>query len=211
MDAGRVIAFETPAAVMITGSKGRRDIVRAAGLNWILLYNRFDEDAVKEDQSLVDSAEKAAEYCKRLAFQKMNAVKDRFVNAAVICADTVVFNKKLLEKPRTEAEVYGMIRGLNGSKHQVFTGVCICDGRGLNARDGGKSRILNFASRSDVLLSGVTDGLIAEMLRAENPYACSGGYTIDGLLEPYFQVLSGSKENVIGLPLDEIIFALSGK
>ena len=213
LDAGQAITFQKPAVVMITGSRGRRDIVRAAGLPWILLKNNFDEDAVKEDESLINSVEKAVEYCKGLAEQKLKAVKDFFVNAAVICADTVVFNKRLLEKPKTEAEVYEMIRGLNGSKHQVITGVSIYDCREHPVclrqpplwREG---NVLTFASESEVLLSGVTDGLIAEMIRLENPYACSGGYTIDGILGPRFKVLAGTKDNVIGLPLAEIIFAL---
>ena len=218
LDAGRVIEFEKPAVVMLTGSRGRRDIVKAAGLDWVLLKNNFDEDAVKEDESLINSVEKAVEYCKGLAEQKLKAVKDYFVNAAVICADTVVFNKRLLEKPKTEAEVYEMIRGLNGSKHQVITGVSIYDCRehpvcpdGNRLRQPPLSRegnILTFASESEVLLSGVTDGLIAEMIRLENPYACSGGYTIDGILGPHFKVLAGTKDNVIGLPLKEILMAL---
>ena len=204
LDAGQTIAFEKPAIVMLTGSKGRRDIVRAAGLDWILLKNNFDEEAAKQDESLVNTPKKAAGYSKGLAEAKLKAVKAYFKNAAVICADTVVFNKKLIEKPKTEAEVYAMIRGLNGSKHQVITGVSIYDCRGNNART------LRFASVSEVLLSGVTDGLIAETIKKENPYACSGGYTIDGILEPCFKVLSGSKDNVIGLPLKEILAAIGG-
>jgi len=202
LDGGGVIEFEKPAVVMLTGSKGRRDIVRAAGLPWLLLKSDFDEDAVKIDEGLVNTWQKAEEYCKDLARRKLAAVKNAFIKVAVICADTVVFNKRLLEKPRTEAEVYEMIRGLNGSKHQVITGVSV--GK-LGVKD---SYITTFACVSEVLLSGVTEELIAEMIRRENPYACSGGYTIDGILSPYFKVLSGSRDNVIGLPLRETVEAL---
>lgn len=242
LDAGERVAFETPAVVMLTGSEGRRGIVRNAGLDWVLLKNNFDEEAVKTDKRLIDTVKKAAEYAEKLSRAKCESVKDYFSNAAVITADTVVFNMRnnaegapesaqacrhaqhffikkeidagrmpgsaqtyrcaqyLLEKPRTEAEVYGMIRGLNGSPHYVITGVTVYEGRA-----GKKAGTRTFSEVSEVLLSGVTDGLIAEMIATENPYACSGGYTIDGMLGPYFTVLKGTVENVIGLPLQKIL------
>ena len=210
LDRGLILEFEKPVTAMITGSKGRRNIVKAAGLPWLLLKSNFDEDAVKTDKRLIDTAEKAARYSEELSYQKLKTVQGFFMNAAVICADTVVFNKKLLEKPRDEAEVYEMIRGLNGSKHQVITGVSIYDCRKRKgAKDGKKSRTITFSSVSEVLLDGVTDEKIAEMIKRENPYACSGGYTIDGLLGPYFKVLSGTVENVIGLPFSEVLEILS--
>lgn len=206
LDEGKLTRFERPAVVMITGSKGRRDIVTDAGLDWLLFKNNFDEEAAKADKSSINTLEKAFEYCKELAFLKLRAVKDLFMNAAVICADTVVFNRKLLEKPQTEAEVYGMIRGLNGCRHQVITGVGIYDCR-EKAGDGSFKTVI-FAEVSEVILAGVTDDIIADTIRLENPYACSGGYTIDGILAPYFTILSGSRHNVIGLPLKETLEAL---
>jgi predicted house-cleaning NTP pyrophosphatase (Maf/HAM1 superfamily) len=187
-----------------------------------------------------------------------------------------VFNGRLLEKPATEAEVYGMLSGLSGVPHGVITGAAIGGlsegavnafyesvaqstkrlsawGNGIelyraaallgtkndsaavtdNISDcaaaktdtingnptaktdtinGGAAATYNtivFSCLSRVLFTKITPETIKETLEKENPYACSGGYTVTGVLKPYFRILSGTVENVIGLPVQEILSVLS--
>lgn len=226
---------------MLTGSEGRRGIVRRAGLPWLMMNSSFDESgaARRFGKNAIKTARQAAEYCAYLSAAKNDGARNVFKNAALITADTVVFHNKLLEKPETEAGVYEMIGGLNGNPHEVVTAVTISGVRARRLPDGvfnTGNEIINFytndsmgvayvgdvmpeegeragapvtfAAVSRVLLSGVTRELIKRTIDEENPYACSGGYTIDGILNPYFKILSGTEENIIGLPLSEILTML---
>jgi predicted house-cleaning NTP pyrophosphatase (Maf/HAM1 superfamily) len=228
--------------VLLTGSEGRREIVRRAGLGWLLMSSSFDEGSAAEryDRAAIRSVRAAAEYCAGLSAAKNAGAGALLKRAVVITADTVVFHNKLLEKPRGEAGLYEMIEGLNGRPHEVITAVTI-GGAAVKRLPSGPSafgnEIINyyvnrsmgvtylgdtplpadedesdgspasvtFAAVSRVLLSGVTRETIKRTIELENPYACSGGYTIDGLLKPYFKILSGTEENIIGLPLSEIL------
>ncbi|GHV00805.1 hypothetical protein FACS1894211_09040 [Clostridia bacterium] len=234
--------YEKKKIILLTGSEGRRGIVRRANLDWLPMNSSFDEGtaAGQYDRTTVRSVRAAAEYCAFLSMAKNAAAKEYFKNAVVITADTVVFQDRLLEKPRDEAEVYAMIEGLNGRPHEVITAVTVGgaevrrlpngvseygneivnyylnDSMGVTflgdvpisdgeiAASGPGNSFVTFAAVSRVLLSGVPRDAIKKTIETENPYACSGGYTIDGLLHPYFKVLSGTEENIIGLPLAEI-------
>jgi predicted house-cleaning NTP pyrophosphatase (Maf/HAM1 superfamily) len=68
-----------------------------------------------------------------------------------------------------------------------------------------------FAAVTHVKLQGVNREIIAKMIADENPYRCSGGFTLDGVLKPYFSIVRGTEENVIGLPLAEILEILNDK
>ena len=195
--------------------------MRNAGLNWHFGKSGFDEESASlaYDKLRITSLELAVEYCAYLSEEKLNFEINNFnENQIVITADTVVFNKKLLEKPQSEAEVYEMIRGLNGKEHYVITAVSISSADFIKTPLPRISRNSNeiftfgkntFVAITTVNLNGVTNELIKKMIETESPYTCSGGYTIDGILNPYFSVLKGSEENVVGLPLCEILEILN--
>jgi len=209
---------------LITGSVGRRGIVSRAGLPWLVTAPDFDEESAKvtAGKAYVAALAAAAEYAAELARLKCEGAVKHFAGREdgapdktpdiIITADTVVFCDKLLEKPKTEAEVYEMIGALNNRAHYVVTAVSI-SGAYFHA-EAGKSKFGNdiipygkntFAAVSTVALSGVPREAVARMIAEENPYRFAGGYTIDGMLAPYFSVLAGTEENVIGLPLSEIL------
>lgn len=224
----------------MTGSEGRRALVKRAGLPWLPMNSNFDEDgaAGKFDRAAIGSVRRAADYCAYLSAAKNVNACGYLKNAAVITADTAVFYKKLLEKPRGENGVYEMLGGLNDNPHEVITAVTIGGLKGKRLpnglskfgneiinyymneamgvayvtdvfpEEGENGAFITFTAVSRVLLSGVTRELIKRTIEEENPFACSGGYTIDGLLKPYFKILSGTEENIIGLPLSEILEVL---
>ena len=217
-----VTIFDEHKTVLLSGSVGRRQIVKKSGLPWLFAKSNFNEDKVSTeyDRLSIDTYLKAADYSAFLAKGKVESAKPFFKNATLISADTVVFNKKLLEKPTTEKEVYDMVLGLNNTIHQVVTAVSIvnCGHKSIEI-DMSFNNSLNeiivydkntFVAVSHVTLTGVTKEHIKKMIETENPYRCSGGFTIDGCLKKHFSILKGTEDNVVGLPICEILTLLNG-
>lgn len=119
----------------------------------------------------------------------------------VIAADTVVhMDGRYFLKPRTEEEAVSMLETLSGRTHSVYTGVCVLSG---------KERFV-FYERSLVRLKRLTKEEIRAYVSTGSPMDKAGAYGIqDGVVES----LSGSRSNVMGLPVERlkaVLDAISG-
>ena len=120
--------------------------------------------------------------------------------SVVLAADTIVaVDDDILGKPADHAEARRMLRRLSDRSHRVSTGFCILGPGGQRVDD---------VVRSDVRFRAIDDGEIDAYLATGEPFDKAGAYAIQGGAADFVAELSGSYDNVVGLPLDEVAAAL---
>ena len=92
-----------------------------------------------------------------------------------------------------------MLRRLSGRTHQVCTGVCVI-------YPGGAQNV--FHDTTEVTFRALDDAAIEDYFAQVNPLDKAGAYGIQESGERIIAGISGSFENVMGLPLDKVIAAL---
>ncbi|KAI9817132.1 MAG: hypothetical protein M1827_001244 [Pycnora praestabilis] len=150
------------------------------------------------------------EYVVQTASQKAMTVYKQEINntalgepALIIAADTVVVSHKgeILEKPRSEKEHIAMLMGLrDGGEHKVYTAVTVMAPL-ESARDPGYA-IENSVEETSVKFDrSVTDDLLLAYVKTREGADKAGGYGIQGVGSILVERISGTFDNVVGLPL----------
>ncbi|KAJ5551850.1 hypothetical protein N7535_000204 [Penicillium sp. DV-2018c] len=190
--------------ILASQSPRRKQIISFLGLpNLEIIPSNAAEDLPK---SLG-----AFDYVLATATKKAHAVYEQEINneakgepALILAADTVVVDPStgaILEKPRSEAHHFAMLRSLrDGRNHKVFTAL-VAMAPLESARDPGyaiETMVEETAVRFD---AEVTDELIMAYVRTREGADKAGGYGLQGLGSILVEKIDGSYDNVIGLPL----------
>lgn len=136
-----------------------------------------------------------------VAEQKASVVlHNRSDNPIVIAADTiVVFNGKILGKPKDRNEAIDFLSRINGKHHQVITGVVIKN----------KSKELSFSEVTDVEFYTLTPAQIEYYVDKYQPYDKAGAYAIQEWIGVIgVKCINGDFYNVVGLPVSRVMMAL---
>lgn len=133
---------------------------------------------------------------------KAAAVADLFPEKTIIGADTVIFfENSIIGKPSDMDDAFNILKRLSGQKHQVITG-CAVICRKKNIRD-------LFSVVSDVYFKKLSDADIRAYLDKVYVLDKAGAYAIQEHGELIIEKYTGSLENIIGFPWDEIAEHLS--
>ena len=126
---------------------------------------------------------------------KSNSVSERFPNAYVIGADTIVIlDGKVFNKPKSMDEARQMLHCLSGKMHIVVTAIAIvCKNKGLECI---------FTDTTKVYFSAIDDCFIEEYLPKIQPLDKAGAYAIQHPLSKCFISIEGSYSNVMGFPVE---------
>ncbi len=193
------VSFDKKVLVLASGSMSRVKIMEKAKLNFITIPSLADEESIKKAFGEVKSEEQAKEYVKRLSFEKAYWLSKRVKNAVILAADTIAFYKdEILEKPKDEKDARRIFNTLSNSTHIALTGVCIIDGEKLE----------NFAKVSPVKMLEITEELQDVLVKDQLTYTYAGGYCVDGNLGDKAIVLPHDFNNVMGLPIEDIVIKL---
>ena len=133
------------------------------------------------------------------AYRKARVVANKFPDAWVIGADTLVYldrESKLYGKPKNLTDAARMLGELQGKTHAVITGVCLIHLR--------KRQHRVFADWTDVKFHALTRKQIQEYLALMNPLDKAGAYAIQEHGERIVAGISGSYSNVVGLPVERL-------
>jgi len=178
--------------VLASSSPRRRELLQRAGLVFEVVPSPADE--------IHDATMEPAALCEENAELKAAAVAEILPDATVIGADTLVFiDGEPLGKPATIEVALATLRRLAGRTHQVCTGVCVIF-------PGGRRQ--TFHALTDVTFLPLTDEQIAGYFSLVNPLDKAGAYGIQEHGELIIAGISGSFENVMGLPVEKLIAAL---
>lgn len=169
-------------------------MLRQMGLEFDVHPSQVDEDSV--------SAQSPREFALKTAFLKARDVARHYEDAIIIAADTVVVvDGEILGKPVDEADARRMLLKLSGRRHQVITGVAVCDARTGNT-------LVDTVS-TDVYFRPLSEEEIEEYIRTGDPMDKAGAYGIQTVGERFVEKINGDYYNVVGLPIDKLSELLS--
>ena len=178
------------AIILASASPRRIDIMQKNGYDPIIIPPDIDETLPYPME-----VEEAVIY---LARRKARAVEeglapDLLSDAPVIlAADTVVYDGKIIGKPKDKDDAFAILSSLSGKEHQVVTGVAL-----LKA---GMSRERTFYEVSRVFFKPYKDEELVTYVDTPEPYDKSGGYAVRGTFSKYVDHIEGDVDNITGLP-----------
>ncbi len=142
----------------------------------------------------------------RLSQNKADAAAARAAaGSPVLGADTVVVaGGALLGKPPHEGAARQMLQLLSGKPHEVLTGYHL---RYVDLSDGTLRRCQR-AVRTQVQVRPLQPEEVEGYLRSQEWRGKAGGYAIQGRFSCFVSEIAGSYENVVGLPLCQLIVDL---
>jgi len=131
------------------------------------------------------------------AHRKARAVAKEHADALVLGADTLVsLGTRLFGKPKDLAEAKAMLTALSGLTHQVITGVALIHLRQHHER--------LFAETTHVRFRSLTEAEVEAYLDRIQPLDKAGAYAIQEFGELLVEEVTGSRTNVIGLPVERL-------
>ena len=176
--------------ILASGSPQRFSLLVEAGFKPEVRVPEVDESLLV--------GESANSLVERLAIKKLDAVIN--VGECGVAADTVVsVNGRILGKPGTPEMALEMLQTLSGETHEVITGVA------LSGPKGRRSLIV----ATQVIWRDLTKEEIVTYIQTGEPLDKAGGYGIQGGGKDFVVSFEGSFDNIIGLPVKEVISCLS--
>ncbi|CDG22967.1 conserved protein of unknown function [Xenorhabdus poinarii G6] len=172
---------------LASGSPRRRELVELLDFNFEILTAQVEEKW--------HEGESPQQYVTRLAREKSQAgVAIAPDDGPVLGADTiVVFNHRILEKPRNQQQAAEMLNVLSGQCHQVMTAVALSNSQ----------HILSEIVITDVIFRQLSQQEIQEYIASGEPMDKAGAYGIQGKGGCFVRKIQGSYHAVVGLPLVE--------
>ena len=180
--------------ILASGSPRRRELLTRARIDFEVVQSGLDE--------IRDARRRARDYALRMARDKALAVARSCIRTRlVLAADTVVeCAGEILEKPTDAHDATRMLATLSGRTHTVVTAFAIA----IEWRE--SSRIEAVLSR--VTFRPLSPEEIATYIATGEPFDKAGAYGIQGIGGGFISRVEGSRDNVMGLPTEEVIAAL---
>ena len=182
--------------ILASKSKVRKDILDKNNIENIVEPSNVDEDIVKS--ALIKESATPEIISKSLAELKANKVSAKRQNEIVLGADSVIdLNGELISKPQNREEALGILKKLNGKKHNLVSSVCI-------SKNG--SMIWNHTDKATLTMKKFSDKELEEYLSKisdESLYAYNV-YQIEGEGKNLFLKIDGDKNTIMGLPIEKI-------
>jgi septum formation protein len=178
--------------ILASASPRRKTLLGATGLAFEIVESRIEE--VRHE------GEGARDFALRMAREKAHHVSVRILDALVLAADTIVeCDGQILGKPLDGAAARAMLRTLSGNTHTVVTAFAI-------ARGGAIVESMPVASR--VTFRALSANEIAAYVATGDPLDKAGAYGIQDASAGFIERVEGARDNVMGLPVREVLAAL---
>ncbi len=180
--------------VLASQSPRRHELMTAAG---------FDFEVVLPSPTAecgICSRESTPELVARLAYQKAKDVAPRVDGPAVVVAcDTVAdCMGRVLGKPEDRRHAEEMLRLLSGRRHAVYSGLCVLP---IMDEDEPDVDVQVEVAKSELDMAPLTEQQLNAYLDSLAWEGKSGAFGYqDG--HPWLKLISGTSDNVVGLPID---------
>jgi len=172
--------------ILASNSPRRKQLLEMIGINFDV-----QPSSVYEDFNLNLSPE---DFVQHYAREKSLDIAHKNHDHFVIGADTVVvYNQKILGKPKNIDDSFNMLKSLSGQTHSVYTGVSI------NKIDEGISE--TFFEQTHVTFNKLRDEDISYYIETYKPLDKAGSYGIQDWFAVCVNRIEGCFYNVMGFPL----------
>ena len=176
--------------ILASVSPQRLSLLREAGFEPEVRIPEVDESIL--------AGESAESLVERLAVKKLDAVIS--AGECGVAADTVVsINEKILGKPGSPEVALEMLQTLSGKTHNVLTGVALSGPKGRHS----------LVVDTQVRWKELTKDEIVAYIETGEPLNKAGGDGMQGGGKDFVVSFAGSFNNIVGLPVDEVISCLS--
>ena len=177
--------------ILASASPRRKELLAKAGISFTVIPVAGEEKRTSEDPG---------EAVQQLARDKAEWVAQSLAECEegtlVIGSDTiVVFENRILGKPKDRRDAAETLEKLQGNTHQVYTGVTVLE------RKAGKWVEHTFFESTDVTFYPVSREEIQDYIATGEPMDKAGSYGIQGLFGIYVKGICGDYNNVVGLPV----------
>ena len=182
--------------VLASCSEVRKKILDENNIKCDVMPANIDEDSIKE--SLLKENTTPEIISKNLAELKANKVSEKKPDKLVLGADSVIdLHGELISKPTNRDEAFGILKKLNGQKHQLISSVCV-------SKNG--SMIWNSTDAATLTMKQLNSDEIKSYLkkiRDKELYAY-GVYQIEADGRSLFSKIEGDEDTIMGLPVKQI-------
>lgn len=169
--------------ILASSSPRRQELLASMGVP-------FEVHAADVDENLIGNPE---DVVRQLSFRKAEALFQKYPDRFVLAADTLVsIDGLVFGKPVDHQEALRMIAALQGTWHEVHSGVCLLSPQ----NPGGDIR----HAMTRVHFVPLSDAEILAYVNSGEPEGKAGAYAIQGRAGMFVSEISGSYSNVIGLP-----------
>jgi septum formation protein len=179
--------------VLASQSPRRRELLGSLGVEFEVC---LPDPTAEPDEAKPEDGESIPEFVQRLATQKASSVAEYKLPypALVIGCDTVAdVDGELLGKPRDRHDAARMLKLLSGRLHSVWSGLCVVDST--------TGRLEVGVAESQLEMTPLSNSELNAYLDSMDWQGKSGAFGYqDG--HPWLKIVSGTAENVVGLPLD---------
>ncbi|EWC43619.1 hypothetical protein DRE_01506 [Drechslerella stenobrocha 248] len=188
--------------ILASASPRRRQLLAQVGLtNVDVVPSDFAEDLDKSKYTAIEYVlETAQEKCRSVYKEEIDSDDEP---ALVIAADTIIcsYLGGIIEKPLSFRDHVDMLKSLRDSEpHKVITAVSVM----APLADGAAPGYASDTHVEETIVKfdkTVTDELIESYVRTGEGADKAGGYGIQGLGTILVESITGSYDNVVGLPL----------
>jgi septum formation protein len=173
--------------LLSSGSPRRKELLSLLGIPFGVVAPNIPE--VKQLNETPET------FCLRVSREKAILVAQKFPDALVIGADTiVVIDGTILGKPRGPSEAYDFLMLLQDKMHSVLTGYTIALG----------NHSLSKVVKTKVRFRAMTAKEISWYVSTGEPMDKAGAYAVQGIGSLFIEKIHGCYTNVIGLPLSHL-------
>lgn len=177
-----------PPLILASASPRRRDLLSNLGLTFEVVPADVDESFSTEEIPY--------DLVQRLSAAKAEAIAQRYPDALVLAADTVVvYLEEVLGKPKDADENRAFLQRLSRHTHEVYTGHTLIFGEKR------AERVVQTAVR----FRGLSEGELERYVATGEGLDKAGGYAIQGHGSALVREVRGCYFNVVGLSVPNVI------
>lgn len=178
--------------ILASKSPRRKELMDMLNLKYEVIVSKADET--------LQGGLTVEEQAKRLSYIKAKTVFEETTgDRIVIGSDTMVIkNNKIYGKPKNEEDAFKTLKELNGTKHQVITGLAI-----LVEKNGKYEEYLDY-DITEVHFKNMTDTEIKNWISTGQAMDKAGAYAVQGEFSVFIEKINGNYSTVVGLPIHKV-------
>lgn len=175
--------------VLASASPRRAELLKQIGIAFEVVPSDIDEK-IDPDLDILD-------WVQNMSLDKAVSVARRLErDALVIGADTIVVKEGILGKPQNAAHAHEMLSRLQGSWHEVITGIAVVESSTLKS--------IKSYEKTKVKMRSLPEDMIKSYIETGEPFDKAGSYGIQGMGALLVEKIEGCYFNVVGLPLAKL-------
>jgi len=175
--------------VLASQSAARKRAMDMLGLQYCVIPSDFDEQSIRDDDPYA--------LARKLSEAKAKALDEQGI---IIAGDLfVVFDGKIYEKPKDEAEAFDMLKKLSGNSFDIIAGIAV-----YNSESG---KMLSSVESCQLTFRELTDEEIHDYIANYPVTKFSAAFDYDGILR-FGERVQGNLNFSTGIPINKLILFL---